>query len=168
MIMLFMKSGSLFVDPAWLVSPRCTGMTWNPSFSLQWKSDESTKHYLIQILFAVNWHYWQWEKIQSWEWWFKVTSCKRASLKSSRFSQKQNKVGYFSNRVVCKPAGIAKWVAKNHLAKTSRFTTQKMQISSGLRCPSRSTTDATSKDNYQKDWGKKKKRKKTLTCVLDF
>ena len=39
------ESGSLFV--AFL------------SFSLQWKSDESTKHYLIQMLFAINWCYWQ-------------------------------------------------------------------------------------------------------------
>ena len=30
-----------------------------PSFSLQWKSDKSTKHYLTQMLLAINWHYWQ-------------------------------------------------------------------------------------------------------------
>ena len=30
-----------------------------PPFSLQWKSDESTKHYLIKMLLAVNWRYWQ-------------------------------------------------------------------------------------------------------------
>ena len=28
-----------------------------PSFSLQWNSDDSTKHYLTQILLAINWHY---------------------------------------------------------------------------------------------------------------
>ena len=28
-----------------------------PSFSLQWKSDESTKHYLTQMLLAINWRY---------------------------------------------------------------------------------------------------------------
>ena len=29
-----------------------------PSFSLQWKSDKSTKHYPIQMLLAINWCYW--------------------------------------------------------------------------------------------------------------
>ena len=40
-------------SPACLVSPGCTR---NPSFSLQWKSDESTKNYLTQML---HWRYWQ-------------------------------------------------------------------------------------------------------------
>ena len=42
--------------------PGCTNTTGNqivPSFSLQWKSDESTKHYLTQMLLTINWHYWQ-------------------------------------------------------------------------------------------------------------
>ena len=39
------------------------------------------------------------EKIHACVGWFKVASCKRASLKSTRFSQK-NRIGYFSNRVV--------------------------------------------------------------------
>ena len=30
-----------------------------PSFSLQWKSNKSTKHYLTPMLLAINWHYWQ-------------------------------------------------------------------------------------------------------------
>ena len=34
-----------------------------PSFSMQWKSDESTKHYITQILLAINWCYWQAWKI---------------------------------------------------------------------------------------------------------
>ena len=29
------------------------------SFSLQRKSDESSKHYLTQMLHVINWHYWQ-------------------------------------------------------------------------------------------------------------
>ena len=33
--------------------------TRNQSFSLQWKSNESTKHYLIQMLLVINWPYWQ-------------------------------------------------------------------------------------------------------------
>ena len=49
-----------------------------PSFSLQWKSDKR-------------------EKVHACAWRFKVASCKRASLKSTRFLKK---VGYFSNRVV--------------------------------------------------------------------
>ena len=39
------------------------------------------------------------EKIYACVWRFKVTMCKHASLKSTRFSQK-DKVGYFSNWVV--------------------------------------------------------------------
>ena len=39
--------------------PGYTGTTQNPSFSLQRKSDESTKHYLTQMLLAINWCYWQ-------------------------------------------------------------------------------------------------------------
>ena len=41
------------------------GMSWRifvPPFSLRWKSDESTKHYLTQMLLAVNWRNWQEEK----------------------------------------------------------------------------------------------------------
>ena len=30
-----------------------------PSFSLQWKSNESTKHYRNQMLLAINLRYWQ-------------------------------------------------------------------------------------------------------------
>ena len=29
------------------------------SSSLEWKSDKSTKHYINQMLLAINWHYWQ-------------------------------------------------------------------------------------------------------------
>ena len=29
-----------------------------PLFSLQWKYDDNTKHYLIQMLFAINWRCW--------------------------------------------------------------------------------------------------------------
>ena len=38
------------------------GMCWSivvPSFSLQWKSDESTEHYLTQTLLNINWRYCQ-------------------------------------------------------------------------------------------------------------
>ena len=41
------------------VSSGCMDKTRNPSFSLQWKSDESTKHYLTQMLLATNWRYWK-------------------------------------------------------------------------------------------------------------
>jgi hypothetical protein len=26
---------------------------------VQWKSNKNTKHYLTQMLLAINWHYWQ-------------------------------------------------------------------------------------------------------------
>ena len=42
-----------------VTSPVCTGTTRKPSISLQWKPDESTKHYLTQMLPAINWLYWQ-------------------------------------------------------------------------------------------------------------
>ena len=37
-------------------------MTCHQNPTRQWKSDESTKHYLIQMLLAINWRYWQAEK----------------------------------------------------------------------------------------------------------
>ena len=55
------------------------------------------EHYLTQMLLAINWHYWQAGKIHACVWRFKIASCKRASLKSTRFSQ-NNKFGYFFNR----------------------------------------------------------------------
>ena len=70
--------------------PVCTGTTRNPSFSLQWKSDESTKHHLTEMLIVINWRYWQAGKIQACVWMFKVASCKRPSLKFARFSQKRS------------------------------------------------------------------------------
>ena len=66
------------------------------SFSLQWKSDETTRHYLTQMLLAINWGYWEAGKIYAYVWRFNVASCWRASLKSTRFSKKQ--VWYFSNK----------------------------------------------------------------------
>ena len=48
--------------------PGCTETIRSPSFSLQWKSDESSKHYLAQILIAINWSYWQAEKIHAFVW----------------------------------------------------------------------------------------------------
>ena len=43
---------------------------------VQWKSDESTKHYLTQILLAINWRYSQArKKILVFIWRFKVASC---------------------------------------------------------------------------------------------
>ena len=57
------------------------------------------------------------EKNHACLWGFKVASCKHASLKSTRFSQKKKRVGYFYNRVVyviyaiikCKIFGIIIW-----------------------------------------------------------
>ena len=72
-----------------------------PSFSLQWKSDESTKRSLTQMLLAINWRYWRAGKNHLCVWRFKFTSCKRDSMKSSSFTQKKKKkkkVCYFSNK----------------------------------------------------------------------
>ena len=55
----------LFFRLAFLIPtcPGCSDTTRNPSFPLQWKSDESTKHYLTQMLLNINWRYWQAGKI---------------------------------------------------------------------------------------------------------
>ena len=68
-----------------------------PSLSLLWKSDESTKNYLIQMLLTINRRYWQARKSHICVWRFTLASWKRASLKSTRFLLKEN-VWYFSNR----------------------------------------------------------------------
>jgi hypothetical protein len=56
----------------------------------QWKSNESTKRYLTQMLLSINWHYWQMGKNS--RICMKVQGClmQRASLKSTRFLQKKN------------------------------------------------------------------------------
>ena len=48
-------------DIAKIVCIKCAALLI-PSFSLQWNSDESTKHYLTQMQFAINWRYWQTER----------------------------------------------------------------------------------------------------------
>ena len=52
-------------------SPLACALHWNPpgfckkrsstflTNLVKWKSDESTKHYLTQMLLAINWRYWQ-------------------------------------------------------------------------------------------------------------
>ena len=83
-----------------MTSPGCTGTTRNLSFSLQLKSHESTKHDLIQMLFAIYWRYWQTGK-----------NARKFIKVQGRFMQahfieiyqvftEKNKVWYFSNRVV--------------------------------------------------------------------
>ena len=94
-IVLFVKSGSLCGVQGVLGVWIRPGNEIVASFSLQWKSDESTKHYITQMLLAINWRYRTGEK--------KFThayegSCKHASLKYTRFSQK--KVGYFLTPLV--------------------------------------------------------------------
>ena len=69
------------------------------SFSLQWKSDKSTKHYLTQMLLAINWCYWQMGKNSQMR--MKV----QGHLMQAFFIEihqvfEKDKVGYFSNRVI--------------------------------------------------------------------
>ena len=92
-IMVFMKSGLLFVESSMFSETSTRSCFCSapvvPSFSLLWKSNESTKDNLTQMLLAIKWHYWQGgKKIHACVWRFKVASCKRASLKSTRFSKK--------------------------------------------------------------------------------
>ena len=86
-ILVFMKAGSLR-SPACPVGHGCTGMTRNPSFS--------SLKCCLQSNYAIN----KREIIHACVRRFKVTSCKLASLKSTRFSQKK-KDRFFSNRAVC-------------------------------------------------------------------
>ena len=80
------------------VTPGCTGTSRNPSFSLQWKSDYSTKHYFTQMLLTINWDYWQAGK--------KFTHAYGGSRSPHASALhlyppgfEKNKVGYFSKRV---------------------------------------------------------------------
>ena len=45
-------------DIAKIVCIKCAALLI-PSFSLQWNSDESTKHSLTQMLLVINWRYWK-------------------------------------------------------------------------------------------------------------
>ena len=71
------------------------------SFFLQWKSDESTKHYLNKMLLAINWRYWQTRKN------FTHTHEGSRSPRASTLHwnppgfRKRKKVLYFSNRSLC-------------------------------------------------------------------
>ena len=64
--------------------------------SLQWKSDESTKHYLAQMLLAVNWRYWQAGKSS------RMRMKVQGRLMQAHFIEIHQvfakKKGYFSNR----------------------------------------------------------------------
>ena len=54
-IMVFRSWGPCLWSPASPLSPGCTvGTTQNTSFSSQLKSDESTKHYLTQMLLVIK------------------------------------------------------------------------------------------------------------------
>ena len=77
-----------------------TGTSRDSSFSLHWKSDESIKHYSLKCCLPSTDAIGRQQKIHACVWRFKVASCKCTSLKSTRFSQKKNKAGHFSNRVV--------------------------------------------------------------------
>ena len=68
-----------------------------PSFSLQWKSDKSTKHFLTQMLLAINWCCWQAGN--------KFMHVYEGS-RSPHVSMLHWKRGYFSNRVVSLQLGF--------------------------------------------------------------
>ena len=68
--------------------------------SLQWKSHESTKHYLTQMLLVINWSYWQAEKFPHAYEGSRSPYAKNTSLKCTRFSQKINNVRHLPNSVL--------------------------------------------------------------------
>ena len=67
--------------------------------AVQWKSDESTKHYLTPMLLAINWRCWQAGKIHACVWRFKIALVQARFIEIHQVFAKQ-KVGYFSSRVV--------------------------------------------------------------------
>ena len=79
------------------MSPGCTDSTWKPNSSRQWKSEESTQHYLTQILLAIYWRYWQAGKNA------RMRMRVQGRLMQARFIEihqvvaKERKVGHFSN-----------------------------------------------------------------------
>ena len=90
--------GHYLWGPACPASPGCTGTTRIASFSLQWKSDEFTKHYLTQKLLAINWWYWQAGKFtHAYE---GSRSPHASALHWNPPGFRKKKVEYFSNRVV--------------------------------------------------------------------
>ena len=98
----------LFAKKIWWISMKRAWMRrrWTfigmreffPRLSIASVDGKSTKHYLTQMLLAINWCYLHAGKNSRIRIRLKVASCKRVSLKSSKYSQK--KVGYFSNRYV--------------------------------------------------------------------
>ena len=86
-----------------MTSPWCTGMIRKLNRSvifLQWKSDKNIKHYLIQILLAINWRYWQVGK--KFKHAYEGSRLPHASAlhwnPPGRFVNKKIKFGYFSTR----------------------------------------------------------------------
>ena len=75
------------------------------SFSLEYKSVKSTKHYLTQMMLAINWCYWQARQSSNTRMCVKVQGhLMRVYLfeihQVLQNTQKKNKAEYFSNRVV--------------------------------------------------------------------
>ena len=70
-----------------------------PPFSLQWISNESTKHYLIQMLLAINWCYWQVGKHSCMRMKVQGRLMQAHFIKIPQVAAKK-KFGYFSNRIV--------------------------------------------------------------------
>ena len=71
-----------------------------PSFSLQWKSDESTKHYLTQMLLAINWRYLQAGKNSRMRTKVQYRFIQAHFIEIHQIFVKK-KVGYFSNIEIC-------------------------------------------------------------------
>ena len=87
-----------------LWSPTCPGcicMTWKSNCFIIFSPDESTKHYLTQMLLVINWRYWQAGKK-----FMHVYEYSRSLHASALhwnplgFHEKKHMVRYFSNRVV--------------------------------------------------------------------
>ena len=75
--------------------------SWVDGYILQWKSDESTKLYLTQMLPAINWRYWQWERIHAYLWRVQGRLMQARFIEIHQvFAEKQNEIGHFSNIIL--------------------------------------------------------------------
>ena len=84
-----------------------------------------TKHYFTQMLLAINWCYWQVEKIHACIWRFKVASCKLTSFEIHQIFAKKirsetfltNLILYVTNRMI----KIWKYICCKELISSSLY-----------------------------------------------
>ena len=101
---------------------------------LEWKSDESTKHYLTKMLLAINWRYWQGVKN------LRIRIKDQGRLMQMRFIEihqtfENKKFGYFSNIIVFTAAKTLILITMVHWKPTQknwkRLLSRRLHLSIG-------------------------------------